>query len=188
MTSFRKSLEHIYETSQNLGLFNILLAFEDNELDQIISIVKKVDIGNNETVLTAKSVGDEPDNLEPIGKSDSESNEEVTIHERFHPTREPAKKGIEIRDPKIEHEPMDYEAEPSDNPRGDGKRPVGDNNPRPLPREDTEASYLLNKPKKAQTYIKILDLDCVLDPERVIEDWYNNIMNFYDYQQRGPQK
>ncbi|KAL2486532.1 hypothetical protein Adt_31288 [Abeliophyllum distichum] len=110
MTSFRKSIENIYEISQDLGLLNVLLAFEDNELGQIISIVKKVDIGNEDIVMTTKSVGDEPNNSEPIKHPEStgseDSDEEVTIHERFYPTRE-LQKGIEIRDPKIEHEPMD---------------------------------------------------------------------------------
>ncbi|KAL2504914.1 CCHC-type domain-containing protein [Abeliophyllum distichum] len=75
---------------------------------------------------------------------------------------------------------MDYEPSGlSQNPIGDGKRPVRDKIPRPLPSkeiQDIDSNYLLHKPKKNSTDIKILDLDCVLDPEKVIEDWYNNIM------------
>ncbi|KAL2479788.1 Uncharacterized protein Adt_32754 [Abeliophyllum distichum] len=120
MTSFRKSLENIYETSQDLGLLNVLLAFEDNELDQIISIVKKVDIENEDIVMTAKSVGDEPSNTEPIKDSENSdsSDEEITIHERFNPS-----KGIEFKEPKEGHIPMDFEPSgpsiPSQNPIGD---------------------------------------------------------------------
>ncbi|KAL2497869.1 CCHC-type domain-containing protein [Abeliophyllum distichum] len=180
MTSFRKILEHIYETSQDLGLLNLLLAFEDNELNQIISIVKKVHIRNEDIILTAKSVGDEPDNSKPIKSLENtdsdDTDEEVTIHERFYPNREP-QKGVEIREPKIEHIPMDYEPEgPSQNPKGDRKRHVGDKNHIPLPMQEIEPDYLLHKPKKTQTDVKILDLDCVLDPEKVIEDWYNSLM------------
>ncbi|KAL2517669.1 hypothetical protein Adt_13916 [Abeliophyllum distichum] len=82
----QKNLENIYENSQDLRLLNVLLAFEDSELDQIISIIKKVDIGNEDIVMKAKSVGDEPNNSEPIipeNSSSGDSEEEVTIHERF---------------------------------------------------------------------------------------------------------
>ncbi|KAL2491955.1 hypothetical protein Adt_27583 [Abeliophyllum distichum] len=111
MTSFRKSLEHIYETSQDLGLLNVLLAFKDNELDQIISIVKKVDIGNEDIVMTAKFVGDEHDNSDPIKTPESletsDLEEEFTIPERFYPSKEP-QKGIKFKEPKDEHVTIDY--------------------------------------------------------------------------------
>ncbi|KAL2455489.1 Uncharacterized protein Adt_47254 [Abeliophyllum distichum] len=177
MNNFRKNLENIYETSQDLGLLNVLLAFEDSELDQVISIVRKIDIGNKDIVMTAKSVGDEPNDQRPIEipvDSDSSSDEEeIFIHERFNTTRG----GIVFRNPKPEEPaPMDYETGPSRNPIGDGKRPVGDKTPRSLPTQDIDPAYLLHKPKKNPTDIKFLDLDCILSPETAIEDWYNNIM------------
>ncbi|KAL2486846.1 hypothetical protein Adt_31602 [Abeliophyllum distichum] len=109
MTNFRKSLENIYETSQDLGLLNVLLAFEDSELDQVISIIRKVDIGNKDIILTAKSVGDEPNDPSPIEvpeSSDSSEDEEIIVHERFNTSRG----GIVFKEPKEEgHVPMDYE-------------------------------------------------------------------------------
>ncbi|KAL2532072.1 Uncharacterized protein Adt_05423 [Abeliophyllum distichum] len=78
----RKNLENIYETSQDLGLLNVLLAFEDSELDQVISIVRKIDIGNKDIVMTAKSVGDGPSDSRPFEipeKSDSSSEDEEEI-------------------------------------------------------------------------------------------------------------
>ncbi|KAL2461594.1 hypothetical protein Adt_45014 [Abeliophyllum distichum] len=99
------------------------LHFEDSELDQVISIVRKIDIGNKDIVMTAKSVGDEPNDQRPIEipvDTDSSSDEEeIIIHERFNTSRG----GITFRDPKIEEPtPMDYETGPSRNPVGDGKR------------------------------------------------------------------
>ncbi|KAL2506789.1 CCHC-type domain-containing protein [Abeliophyllum distichum] len=178
MNNFRKNLENIYETSQDLGLLNVLLAFEDSELDQVISIVRKIDIGNKDIVMTAKSVGDEPNDSRPLeipekSDSSSEDEEEIIVHERFNTSRG----GIVFRDPKPEEPtPMEYETGPNRNPVGGGKRPVGDRTPRPLPTQEIDPDFLLHKPKKNPTDIKFLDLDCVLSPETVIEDWYNNIM------------
>ncbi|KAL2517104.1 hypothetical protein Adt_13351 [Abeliophyllum distichum] len=112
MTSFRKSLKNIYETSQDLGLLNVLFAFEDSELDQVISIIRKVDIGNKDIILTAKSVGDQLDNsssIEVPKDSDSSEDEEIIVHERFNTTRG----GIVFKEPKEEgHVPMEYETGP----------------------------------------------------------------------------
>ncbi|KAL2492807.1 hypothetical protein Adt_28435 [Abeliophyllum distichum] len=102
MNRFRKNLEQVYESSQGLGLLNVLLAFEDNELDKIVSIVKNIDIGKEEEIiLIAKYVGDEPNNLKPIRKiqtfdsdSNNSSEEDVIIHERFFASVEPIK-GVE---------------------------------------------------------------------------------------------
>ncbi|KAL2504748.1 CCHC-type domain-containing protein [Abeliophyllum distichum] len=57
------------------------------------------------------------------------------------------------------------------------KRPIGDNNPRPIPPEDTEPngeSYFV--PKRTNHSVTILDLDCILDLEKLIDDWNSNIM------------
>ncbi|KAL2471239.1 CCHC-type domain-containing protein [Abeliophyllum distichum] len=47
---------------------------------------------------------------------------------------------------------------------------VGDVVPRPRPTQEIDPEYLLHKPKKNPSDIKIIDLDCVFDPESVIED------------------
>ncbi|KAL2461135.1 hypothetical protein Adt_44555 [Abeliophyllum distichum] len=140
------------------GLLNVLLAFDDSELDQVISIIRKVDIGNKDIVMTAKSVGDEPNDTRPIEvpeSTDNSEDEEIIVHERFITSRG----GIVFREPKPEEPtPMDYETGPSQNPVGDGKRPVGDIIPRPHPTKDIDPEHLFHKPKKNPTDIKILDL------------------------------
>ncbi|KAL2505039.1 hypothetical protein Adt_20660 [Abeliophyllum distichum] len=166
MTSFRKSLENIYETSQDLGLLNVLLAFEDNELDQIISIVKKVDIENEDIVMTAKSVGDESNNsdlIKELEHSDSSSSdEEATIHKRFNPSR-----GIEFKEPKDEHVAMDYEQTgPSQNPIRDGKRPVGDKTPRQKNFKKLIPTIFFINPRKTKQISKSLTLIVFLTQKR----------------------
>ncbi|KAL2472032.1 coat protein [Abeliophyllum distichum] len=83
-------------------------------------------------------------------------------------------KGVEIGRLKVEvtELPLDYQ-----NPKGDGKRPVGDNNPRPIPDDDSDPNHSTHfTPKRTNHSITILDIDCTLDPNKVIDNWYNNIM------------
>ncbi|KAL2505105.1 hypothetical protein Adt_20726 [Abeliophyllum distichum] len=137
MTSFRKNLEQIYETSQDLGLLNVLLAFEDNELDKIVSIVKRVHIGNDEVIITVKSEDGESQYSDPTPKIEEQSNpnssskDEIVIHERFYTNRDTIKV-VELKDPKPEKD-NSGNGQPSYNPIGDSKRPNGDYTHRPIP-------------------------------------------------------
>ncbi|CAA3005190.1 Hypothetical predicted protein [Olea europaea subsp. europaea] len=103
MANFRENHENIYETSYDLGLLNVPLAFEDTELQKIVNIVKNINIGNNETIMTIKSDDEELKLSEPMDDneniSDDDSDEEIIIHERFNTNREPI---IVIREPKQE--------------------------------------------------------------------------------------
>ncbi|KAL2511543.1 eukaryotic translation initiation factor 4G-like [Abeliophyllum distichum] len=80
-----QGLEKHYETSKDLGLLNVLLAFEDSELDKIVSLVKGINLETGATILVAKSEGHTLDSLEPIEQNDTDSDtsEDVIIHERF---------------------------------------------------------------------------------------------------------
>ncbi|KAL2532146.1 Uncharacterized protein Adt_05497 [Abeliophyllum distichum] len=80
-----QGLEQHYETSKDLGLLNVLLAFEDCELDKIVSLVKGINLETGETILVAKSEGHTPDSFEPIEQNDTDSDtsDDVVIHERF---------------------------------------------------------------------------------------------------------
>ncbi|KAL2486772.1 hypothetical protein Adt_31528 [Abeliophyllum distichum] len=184
MTSFRKNLEQIYETSQDLGLLNVLLAFEDNELDKIVLIVKNVHIENNEVIMTVKSEDDESQYSEPIAKieeqiiPDSSSEDEVIIHECFYNKKKIISKGVELREPKPEKD--DSSEQPSNNPMENGKRPEGDYIPRPMPLPDKnyDQNLLVSDfiPKKQGQQVIVLDLDCTFEPEKLINAWYSHIM------------
>ncbi|KAL2518172.1 hypothetical protein Adt_14419 [Abeliophyllum distichum] len=175
MSRLRQGLEKNYETSKDLGLLNVLLAFEDSELEKIVSLVKGINLETRETVLVAKSEGDTPDSFEPLEKdynSDNSTTEDVVIHERFFTGVEPMQ-GVEIGTPKVET--VDPPTR-SRNPVGDGKRPVGDNTPRPPPEEDNDTNGSHFNPRRPNPNTVVLDLDCVLNPEKVIEDWFSNII------------
>ncbi|KAL2511538.1 hypothetical protein Adt_17138 [Abeliophyllum distichum] len=167
--NFRQGLEKHYETSKDLGLLNVLLAFEDSELDKIVSLIKGINLETGETILVAKSEGHTPDSLEQ-NDTDSDTSEDVIIHERSFAGIEPMQ-GVEMAVPGAIIPKTEFTEIPTSiqNPIGDGKRPVGDNTPRPLPSEDNESGSYFN-PKRTSTNTVILDLDCVMDPERVIED------------------
>ncbi|KAL2527157.1 CCHC-type domain-containing protein [Abeliophyllum distichum] len=82
--------------------------------------------------------------------------------------------GIEIGRPKVETTEL---PSVSQNPIGDGKRPIGDNNRRPIPEEDSDPNFSVHfAPKRSNHNITILDLDCTLDPKKFIDDWKSNIM------------
>ncbi|KAL2523811.1 Uncharacterized protein Adt_08865 [Abeliophyllum distichum] len=170
--NFRQGLEKHYESSKDLGLLNVLLAFEDSELDKIVSLVKGINLETGETILVAKSEGHTPNSSEPIehNDTDSDTSEDVIIHERFFAGVEPMQ-GVELTGSEIIVPKTEFTEIPasSQNPIGDGKRPIGDNNPRPLPSEDNESGSYFNS-KRPQANTVILDLDCVMDPETVIED------------------
>ncbi|KAL2486490.1 Uncharacterized protein Adt_31246 [Abeliophyllum distichum] len=177
--NFRQGLEKHYETSKDLGLLNVLLAFEDNELDKIVSLVKGINLETGETVLVAKSEGHTPDSFEPIEQDiDSDTSEDdVIIHERFFVGIEPME-GVEPTGtiiPKPGFQVYPDIPTRSRNPIGDGKRPIGDHNLRPFPNEENDSGSYFT-PKRTTTNTVILDLNCVLDPEKIIEDWYSNIL------------
>ncbi|KAL2543266.1 Uncharacterized protein Adt_04244 [Abeliophyllum distichum] len=122
--SFRQSLERHYETSKDLRLLNVLLAFEDSELDKIVSLVKGINLETGETVLVAKLEGHTPDSFEPIEQNDTDSDtsDDVIIHERFFAGIEPMQ-GVEMTGagtiiPKPEYVEIPTS---SQNPVGDGK-------------------------------------------------------------------
>ncbi|KAL2474705.1 hypothetical protein Adt_35441 [Abeliophyllum distichum] len=127
MTNLRKNIESIYETSRDLGLLNVLLTFEDNELNKIVSIVKNVSIGNNETIMTTRSEDEESQHFESIPKDklsnsdDSWTEDEVIIHERFNTNRDSALPGIEFKEPKPEK--IEDDNPSSSNPKENRKRP-----------------------------------------------------------------
>ncbi|KAL2497506.1 hypothetical protein Adt_23056 [Abeliophyllum distichum] len=95
--NFKQGLEKHYETSKDLGLLNVLLAFEDSELHKIVSLVKGINLETGETILVAKSEGHTPDSFEPIEQNDTDSNtsDDVVIHERFFAGIEPMQ-GVEM--------------------------------------------------------------------------------------------
>ncbi|KAL2465666.1 hypothetical protein Adt_41517 [Abeliophyllum distichum] len=130
MKSFRKNLENIYETSQDLGLLNVILAFEDNKH------------GSYETIMTTRSEDEESQHSESVAKDklsdfdDSWTDDEVIIHERFNTNRDSTLPGIEFKEPKPEK--IEDDNPSSSNPKGNGKRPEGDFTPRPMPDKDID--------------------------------------------------
>ncbi|KAL2457799.1 hypothetical protein Adt_46214 [Abeliophyllum distichum] len=121
MNRLRQGLEKNYETSKDLRLLNVLLAFEDSELEKIVSLVKGINLETGETVLVVKSEGDTPDSIEPIKKdydTNSSTSDNVVIHERFFTGIEPMQ-GVEIKTPKVETVDLPTS---SKNLVGDGKK------------------------------------------------------------------
>ncbi|CAA3020550.1 Hypothetical predicted protein [Olea europaea subsp. europaea] len=80
--------------------------------------------------------------------------------------------------PKLE-QGTNFQESTSYNPKGDGKRIDEDNIPRPNPKTEYSDQNLLQSeyiPRKSNQQVTILDLDCTLEPDKLIDVWYSQIM------------